>query len=381
MKKILFHILALFIIFSLSGCSEETLSETNMTPNGIASRIAESQSDLPEMKQIIYSDSDFEMWLSEYYQISAEQIEDGAIYYADGVEASEIAVLVMSDEKNAGNTQAALEEYRERRVQVFEGYAPEQESLAKNGVSVIRGRYAALLICENTSAANEAFLNCFGKSSAAVHENTETQTAAVSALSDFSENETAENGYNSSAVLTAWATGDDSALSDTDRKILKKATEIIEQEINSDMTDYEKELAIHDWITEHSSFDYGVFGRSSKDGFTDGSDTPYGVLIDGSAMCQGYSSAFKLFMDMLEIECITVFGTPNGNGVEHSWNMVKLDGEWYCVDCAWDDPIGGSPCHTYFNVTSEYLRNRGIHRWDEEKFPEATAVEYAYSEH
>ena len=142
--------------------------------------------------------------------------------------------------------------------------------------------------------------------------------------------------------------------------------------------DYEKELAIHDWITDWSSFDYSVFGRSASDGFTSGSDTPYGVLIDRSAMCHGYSSTFQLFMDMLGIECITVYGTPGSNGVEHSWNMVRLDGEWYCVDTAWDDPIGGSPGHTYFNVTSEYLRQGSIHRWDESSVPEASATEYAY---
>lgn len=113
----------------------------------------------------------------------------------------------------------------------------------------------------------------------------------------------------------------------------------------------------------------------------DGSDTPYGVLIDRSAMCRGYSSTFQLFMDMLDIECMTVFGTPGGNGVEHSWNMVKLDGEWYCVDCAWDDPIGGSSCHTYFNVTSDDFRSGSIHRWDESSVPEATGTAYAYGSH
>lgn len=83
-------------------------------------------------------------------------------------------------------------------------------------------------------------------------------------------------------------------------------------------------------------------------------------------------------MDMLEVECITVYGTPNSSGVEHSWNQVKLDGDWYCVDCAWDDPIGGSPCHTYFNVTSDYLRRGSIHRWDESTVPEATGTVWAY---
>lgn len=98
-------------------------------------------------------------------------------------------------------------------------------------------------------------------------------------------------------------------------------------------------------------------------------------------MCHGYSSTFQLFMDMLDIECITVYGIPGSNGVEHSWNMVKLDGEWYCVDVAWDDPIGGTPGHTYFNVTSKYLRDSGIHSWEEGSVPEATATAYRFGSH
>lgn len=222
-------------------------------------------------------------------------------------------------------------------------------------------------------------MNCFGENNLTPSQ-AETMSKSDSQKSE-SEDFNAENGsYDSSAVLQAWKSGDDSALSDRDRQILNTAKDVIGKEIKDGMNDYEKELAIHDFITDCSKFDYSVFGRSS-DGFTDGSDTPYGVLIDKSAMCHGYSSTFQLFMDMLDIECMTVFGTPSSNSVQHSWNMVKLDNEWYCVDCAWDDPIGGSPCHTYFNVTSDYLRGGGIHRWDESSVPEAVGTVWAYGKH
>ena len=29
----------------------------------------------------------------------------------------------------------------------------------------------------------------------------------------------------------------------------------------------------------------------------------------------------------------------NNTGATHSWNIAELDGEWYHVDCTWDDPI------------------------------------------
>lgn len=351
MKKIFNLVFALLPLFSLAGCSGQQASETDMSPGDIAAEIRRGQQGLPDLMQITAEDSDFATWVSGYYALQAEQVRDGVICYANGVEASEIAVLLMSDEKASKAAGEALNEYIKDRAGVFEGYAPQQEAMAKKGIVVEKGRYIALLICPEPQSAKEAFLDCFGRGA---------------------------DSYDAGTVLQAWQTGDDSALSPMNRSILEAAREVITSEITDDMSDYEKELAIHDYITGWSGFDYSVFGRSQIDGFTDGSDTPYGVLIDQSAMCHGYSSTFQLFMDLLDIECMTVFGIPGSNGVEHSWNMVKLDGEWYCVDCAWDDPIGGSPCHTYFNVTSEELRSGSIHRWDEASVPEATGTAYAY---
>lgn len=390
MKKILYLILTLLLIFSIAGCSGQQTSQTDMSLDDMIGVIQLSQQELPELTNITPEDVDFTTWLSDYYFTQPEQVADGVICYADGVEASEIAVLVMAEEKNCKEAEEALKEYIQNRAGVFEGYAPQQAAMVKAGSVVVNGRYIALLICPEPQTAEKAFLGCFGENaenSGANEENSRSdmkESVAVTASSEAEKPDLSaemENSYDAEAVLQAYRSGDSSALSEMNRSILDAAKDVIASEISDDMSDYEKELAIHDFITGWSRFDYSVFGRSASDGFTDGSDTPYGVLIDQSAMCHGYSSTFQLFMDMLDIECMTVFGIPSSNGVEHSWNMVKLDGEWYQVDCAWDDPIGGSPCHTYFNVTSDYLRSGSIHRWDETTVPEATGTAYSYGSH
>ncbi|MDO5345209.1 MAG: DUF4358 domain-containing protein [Lachnospiraceae bacterium] len=386
MKRLSCFILAFLLLVSLAGCSRQQASETDKTLEDIAAAIQKDQQGLPDLMRLTPEDTYFTTWLCDYYLLQAEQVSDGIICYADGAEASEIAVLLLSDEKECKAAEEALNEYIQNRVHAFEGYAPYQAAMVKEGMVVRNGRYITLLICPEPKLAKEVFLHCFGKSAESSGKKTENETNieenAAAALSqeteERAETDRMEDSYNAEAILAAFRSGDDSSLSEINRSILAAAKAVIAEEITDDMSDYEKELAIHDYITGWSRFDYGVFGRSSADGFTDGSDTPYGVLIDQSAMCHGYSSTFQLFMDILGIECITVFGIPGGNGVEHSWNMVKLDGAWYCVDCAWDDPIGGSPCHTYFNVTSEYLRRGSIHRWDEASVPEAVGTVYAY---
>lgn len=53
-------------------------------------------------------------------------------------------------------------------------------------------------------------------------------------------------------------------------------------------------------------------------------------------VCEGYSRAFKLICDELDIPCILITG--RGNGANHMWNYVQLeDGAWYAVDVTWND--------------------------------------------
>ena len=76
-------------------------------------------------------------------------------------------------------------------------------------------------------------------------------------------------------------------------------------------------------------------------------------------------------MDMAGVECMTVTGASNLMMNNHAWNMVKLNGEWYCADPTWDNRHG--PGHfTYFNVTSQHMADTD-HQWDYDNTPEATA--------
>ena len=90
MKKILYLILTLLLIFSIAGCSGQQTSETDMSLDDMIGVIQLSQQELPELTHITHEDVDFTTWLSDYYFMQPEQVADGVICYADGVEASEI---------------------------------------------------------------------------------------------------------------------------------------------------------------------------------------------------------------------------------------------------------------------------------------------------
>ena len=96
-----------------------------------------------------------------------------------------------------------------------------------------------------------------------------------------------------------------------------------------------------------------------EDNCTPGNDghirTPYGLLVKGEALCEGYSRTFKAAMDRLGVPCVLVNGVyrHSENRQElHMWTHIqlKVNGnlEWYAVDQTFDDlnlknPVSGIP--------------------------------------
>ncbi len=64
--------------------------------------------------------------------------------------------------------------------------------------------------------------------------------------------------------------------------------------------------------------------------------TLYGALLNKKAQCDGFAAANMLLCNMAGIECFKVFYTGedvNGD-VGHTWNVAKLDGNYYNIDAS-----------------------------------------------
>jgi hypothetical protein len=183
-----------------------------------------------------------------------------------------------------------------------------------------------------------------------------------------------DDKYDPASIIKAWHSGNATHLTEKNRKILDACIEVIGALIDEGMSDYEKELAIHDWIIDWADYDEESLSNSPNAKPDPDNDNPYGTIYGKKAICAGFTTTFQLFMDMLGVECISVKGYYNRNGEDHAWNMVRIDGEWYCVDVTWDDPIGGNWSaamkHRFFNETSQFFKDTG-HVWDESTTPVA----------
>lgn len=139
--------------------------------------------------------------------------------------------------------------------------------------------------------------------------------------------------------------------------------------INKSMSEYDRELVLHDALVNNCTY--------NKDG--DGLiHSAYGALVQKVAVCDGYSRAFAYLLRQAGIECTIAHGSSRGEG--HAWNMAKINGSWYHVDVTWADPVSDTPSlyHAYFNVTEERIKED--HTIDSSRIalPSATATAENY---
>ncbi len=149
----------------------------------------------------------------------------------------------------------------------------------------------------------------------------------------------------------------------TEAAVIKEKLEKIVAEflagIDPDASDYEKMLAVYDYVAVSAEYDTVSARKISNnkiDESTDLSGTIEGYFINRLAVCAGFSRATQLLLHRLGIECAYVTGTAAGGS--HSWNLVKLDGEYYYIDTTWASPhsSGGTGVnYNYFCMTTDDL--------------------------
>lgn len=113
----------------------------------------------------------------------------------------------------------------------------------------------------------------------------------------------------------------------------------------SGKTDLEKVTAIYAYLCDNV-----VYDENATNCFT-----AYGALLDGRAVCQGYALAMMRLLNAAGLEeADVVLGTSSE--INHMWNVVKLDGEYFLLDATWDSD-SEDICYDYFLKGSDDFAN------------------------
>ncbi|MBR5870076.1 MAG: S-layer homology domain-containing protein [Clostridia bacterium] len=113
--------------------------------------------------------------------------------------------------------------------------------------------------------------------------------------------------------------------------------------VDAKWSDLEKLLYLHDQLAVRYTYDntYSYFDA-------------YHLLTEGRAVCQGYTMLLQALLNAVGIENDTVISGQ----MNHTWNLVRLNGSWYHVDVTWADPVPeqyGQAIHTYFLKSDTYM--------------------------
>ena len=144
------------------------------------------------------------------------------------------------------------------------------------------------------------------------------------------------------------------------------------RQLDNSMSSYEKEITVYNYLVDTTK--YNIEAENNQSLIS---------VIEGESVCLGYSKAFKYLCDKINIPCIIVEGVSK-SGVNHGWNKVKLNDEWYIVDVTNSDTAKiYSNSYDLFNITDELMSLQ----YNEKDFtseniniylPEATSIEEDY---
>lgn len=149
------------------------------------------------------------------------------------------------------------------------------------------------------------------------------------------------------ATLTFSATAcSDSRLAQYREQTIAKAIEVHDMlwntgQLTLGMSQYEIARVYYRWLCEHCAYD-----NAGADDDYSISHIAYAALINGLAVCDGYTGAYNLFLKLEGIDCRAVANDT------HIWTAATLDGVEYHIDTTWGDQMRYTDM-SYFGMTPQ----------------------------
>jgi len=167
------------------------------------------------------------------------------------------------------------------------------------------------------------------------------------------------------------------------KELDKRVRQITSSIMSASSDDYSSLLSLYEFIQKNVRYDkHELNAMSSGQSNNLLSHNAYGALLNGLAVCDGFSAAFTLLADKLGYESMLVTGYSMQSpaiSVKHSWNIVKVNNKHYHMDVTWDakkyhEYEGFS--YSYFALDDEDIAND--HDWDINTTPACSYNDFSY---
>ena len=135
------------------------------------------------------------------------------------------------------------------------------------------------------------------------------------------------------------------------------------------MSELERTMIIHDFVVQRINYAYESNGKTPENAAW--AHNIIGVASKGWGVCESYAKTLDFLCSMFGLDVLTVTGFA---GEPHAWNVVDIDGKWYCIDATWND-TGDNDSLSYDCFGLSYNNMIVAHRYDT---PEEFGVAYLY---
>lgn len=138
-------------------------------------------------------------------------------------------------------------------------------------------------------------------------------------------------------------------------EIKHKLEEIVSNVITEDMSEEEKIKALSEYVVSNMEYNFNLidYTDNSTERIIKGwGECLYYSVIEGEGVCQGYTKYAQNLFNEAEIKSFKT------DGVNHTWNLVQIDNEYYFVDLTNVDELIDEQKSTSFddyNLDKYYL--------------------------
>ncbi|MCR5215452.1 MAG: hypothetical protein K6C69_00695 [Lachnospiraceae bacterium] len=126
----------------------------------------------------------------------------------------------------------------------------------------------------------------------------------------------------------------------------------LDDSFGDDYTDFEKSLALYEYITSNWKYDYDLYYHISDPEWMNVGSL-YRCLKDRKGICWEIAGVYEYLLLQSGINSEDVNGYDTGSKEMHAWSFAELDGKLYHVDPTWGLAYGNKPSLKYFCFTDK----------------------------
>ena len=142
--------------------------------------------------------------------------------------------------------------------------------------------------------------------------------------------------------------------------------DILDDCIADGYTDFEKALAIYEFMTEYCTYDYYTYQHINEPEIT-AKGHIYRCFTDGTGICWALAGMYDYLLLQCGVNVEEVEGFAPSLDESHAWSCIVLDGQAYYVDVTWALSGDSTPKLAYFCFTDDVRDDRDGFPIDQQK--------------